>query len=358
MNTMQARSVLSEIWRDIISGMARSVSLTICIFVIVTSCAGVDALQVISIERQANEFEDAKGDVSLVKSSNGIDGQTCNALSQGSRMQASGALRQNGDMTLSALPHNAITRYEVTDGFLNVIDGTIHDHQGVWLPSTLAKKLGVSGASSLQTSQGKVRVAGVYDWPEDGRDSRLGYAVLVPVPAADAFDECWASAWPATDVSTEMRQSVYATSDPSQAQTGSLNYANGETMDAYGLFASRLTRFAMPAGCLVTFALAFVYLRRRRLEIAGDLHAGASKPIILLQMLGEHMIPTLMGMIMAYSVLFILVRLINPTPADTMPIFLLELHEGLLLPCATAAGILISTALIKENDLFKLFKTR
>ena len=59
---------------------------------------------------------------------------------------------------------------------------------------------------------------------------------------------------------------------------------------------------------------------------------------------------------MAYSALFILIGTMNPTPSDSLAIFLLELHDGLPLPCATATAIAV--ILIREKDLFRLFKTR
>ena len=61
---------------------------------------------------------------------------------------------------------------------------------------------------------------------------------------------------------------------------------------------------------------------------------------------------------MAYSALFILIGTMNPTPSDSLAIFLLELHDGLPLPCATAMGTAIAVILIREKDLFRLFKTR
>ena len=75
-------------------------------------------------------------------------------------------------------------------------------------------------------------------------------------------------------------------------------------------------------------------------------------------MLCEQLIPTLIGLVMAYSAPFILIGTMNPTPSDSLAIFLLELRDGLPLPCATAMGTAIAVILIREKDLFRLFKTR
>lgn len=79
---MNVFSVLSEIWRDILSGVSRAASFAMCVFSVVACCAGVDAMQIIALERQVNDFRAAKGDVSLVKLDHGVNGQACADLSQ------------------------------------------------------------------------------------------------------------------------------------------------------------------------------------------------------------------------------------------------------------------------------------
>ena len=44
-------------------------------------------------------------------------------------------------------------------------------------------------------------------------------------------------------------------------------------------------------------------------------------------MLCEQLIPTFIGLVMAYSALFILIGTMNPTPSDSLAIFLLELDR-------------------------------
>ena len=66
-------------------------------------------------------------------------------------------------------------------------------------------------------------------------------------------------------------------------------------------------------------------------------------------MLCEQLIPTFIGLVMAYSALFILIGTMNPTPSDSLAIFLLKLHDGLPLPCATAMGTAIAVILIRRK---------
>lgn len=75
-------------------------------------------------------------------------------------------------------------------------------------------------------------------------------------------------------------------------------------------------------------------------------------------MLCEQLIPTLIGLVMAYSALFILIGTMNPTPSDSLAIFLLELHDGLPLPCATAMGTAIAVILIREKRPVPLVQDR
>lgn len=360
---MSVFSVLGEIWRDILSGVSRAASFAVCVFSVVACCAGVDAMQIIVLERQVNDFRAAKGDVSLVKLDHGVNGQACADLSQSQQIQASGALRQAEDTVLKVLPSNAITTYEVTDGMLNVVDDTQSDHIGVWVPTALASKLGVARGSVLDTRHGELRIAGVYNWNEDGRDTRLGYAVLIPVAATGVFDECWASSWPSAEISAQMRQSVYAARNPTQAQVGSLNYTVGSSLDAYGLFSTRLTRFGMPFAGVVVFVLSFMYCRRRRLEFAGDMHVGVSKSTLVVQMIGEYMLPGLTGLICAYGGLFLLLIIVcsgfqGISIRDAYAIFECELLGSLWVIALLDLGVLVSVCFVRERDLFKLFKAR
>ncbi|NMM93438.1 hypothetical protein G1C95_0623 [Bifidobacterium sp. DSM 109957] len=353
---MRLKEIAREAWRDMVAGTAGAVPLALLTCVLVLCCAGLDVWQILAVERQAIEYRNAKGNVLLLKNENGVDGRACAQLTAQRGIEAAGALRQSGDMTLHALPDNRFVIYEVTDGLLNVVDSSNSDHQGVWLPRTVAEKLAVASGATLETTQGEIRVAGVCDWAEDGRDSRIGYAVLMPVASYGAFDECWASVWPSSDMTDTLRLSVFYTMDPSNSQTGRVNYAFGDTMDAYGMFSTRLTRFAVPAaGALVALVVA-AFCRRRKLELSGNMHAGASRSAVVLQMAVEHLVPVMIGWVCAYSALYVMIRLQGTTSVSD--VFILELKEGLWVPIGAWIGSTAAALTIKERDLFTHFKTR
>ena len=54
------------------------------------------------------------------------------------------------------------------------------DVSGVWVSTDVSKDFGLTKGSVMQTEQGTMSVAGVFDWPNDGRDTRFAYALLVP----------------------------------------------------------------------------------------------------------------------------------------------------------------------------------
>ncbi|OZG59987.1 hypothetical protein BLEM_2162 [Bifidobacterium lemurum] len=353
---MRLREIIREAWRDMTSGMAGAVPLVLLSFLLVLCCAGLDVWQILDVESQAIEYREAKGNVTLIKNEDGVDGRACAQLTSQDGIEASGALRQAGEMTLNVLPDNRFVIYEVTDGLLDVVDAGNDDHQGVWLPRAVAEKLAVSQGAVLETTQGEIRVAGVYDWAEDGRDSRIGYAVLMPVASYGAFDECWASVWPSSDMTDTLRLSVFYSMDPSHSQTGQVNYTLGDTMDAYGMFSSRLTRFAVPAAGVLMALAAAAFCRRRKLELSGNMHAGAGKSAVVLQMVVEHLVPVLIGWASAYAALYVMIRLQGMTSAPD--VFMIELKEGLWVLFGAWAGTMAAALTIRERDLFTHFKTR
>lgn len=90
-----------------------------------------------------------------------------------------------------ATPGKDISSYEVTPGMIRMIARTTKtDVSGVWVSTDVSKDFGLAKGSVMQTEQGTMSVAGVFDWPNDGRDTRFAYALLVPVSASNGtFDD-------------------------------------------------------------------------------------------------------------------------------------------------------------------------
>ena len=125
---------------------------------------------------------------------------------------------------------------------------------------------------------------GVFDWPNDGRDTRFAYAFIVPVSAsASTFDECWVKQWPADG---QMENLLYATlvagSGSSNAGVTQVNKGFDAHYDARASYVNRSTRWMPWVGLAIGVLVGVFGVRRRRLEYAGALHSGQSKGAQLL----------------------------------------------------------------------------
>ena len=121
-------------------------------------------------------------------------------------------------------------------------------------------------------------MAGVFDYPADGRRPGLGYSLLVPATSDAAFDECWIASWPqSAEVRTLIRLSLTpedAGPTTEQPLVTQLNSRNGASFDGSLRFEERITRFGGPASLLGGAILGCLFVRVRRLEFAAARHSG------------------------------------------------------------------------------------
>ena len=99
------------------------------------------------------------------------------------------------------------------------------------------------------------------------------------------------------------------------------------------------------------------------MEFAGDMHVGVSKSTLVVQMIGEYMLPGLTGLICAYGGLFLLLIIVcsgfqGISIRDAYAIFECELLGSLWVIALLDLGVLVSVCFVRERDLFKLFKAR
>lgn len=348
--------LLREIGRNISSGMTRFGLLSFTFMALSLCTIGLDVAQIISLESTVAAYLGSRSDIELISKEKAINAVSCQQIMSSESIVHAGAIREATPVILRGLPDNRIPTFEVSDGLLSVIDASQADHAGVWASRTLADKMQFVTGSIVETQTGSLRISGIYDWPEDGRDARLEYAILVPVPASGRFDECWASVWPATDVQELLRSTVTYEDGASGSHLGKVNYTNGDTLDANDLFISRLTHWTGLAGFLISAIIAFMSVRRRKLEIAGNMHAGLSKSMMLIQNELEFCLPMLVGCTIAYGAMLIGLRIFQ-TP-DCADIALLSGMNMLWIPVGCTTGIYIASLSIREKDLFMHFKAR
>lgn len=363
---MRLGSVLSEAMRNIGAGTARAFLMFLAVLLTGGLMGGYEALAVVALEDEAATRIRADADVRGMVGGP-VDGLACDRLVEADGgPTASGALRAGPQVTPAATPGRSLSSYEVTPGMLALIvagegrSAPAADPTGVWVPATLADDFGLSVGSRLDTDQGPSTVAGVFEWPNDGRDTRFAYAVLVPV-AADGrvFEECWAKQWPPSEETDGLLYSTAVVADQTgQGGVGAapINKGFDSHYDATGAYRTRMTRWMPLLGLLVGLLLGALSVRRRRLEYAGALHSGQSKGAQLCGIAAETTLWAGLGTLASCGLLVALcMRLAVSDPW-------MVLAAAVRTPLALASGAVLAALLaglaIRESQLFRYFKNR
>ncbi|ASU85555.1 hypothetical protein CDO52_24585 [Nocardiopsis gilva YIM 90087] len=355
---MRPAAILSEAWRNLATGTTRAAVFAIALAAVTASLAITDARAIIALQQRAAEFIAAGASVRVLDAAGSTDGPSCEALSGLPAVGSAGAVSEGTPVTLAVMPDNPIPSYEVTPGMGEVLGVRPLSAEGVWIPTDVAEKLGLEAGRTLQTDRGPLAIAGVYDYPDDGRDSRLGYALVIPTVAAGAFDQCWANAWPVTEEADGLiRSAVAADVDPDTSVTvGQLNTRLGASFDAAAEFSGRITRTTVPGAALAGLVLGFVAIRARRLEIAGALHVGQSRRALLATVVLETAAWSVAALALAACAL--LLAVVPNNPADPLHAFAIDIRGPAAAVPAALAGAVVALLLIRENHLFRYFKDR
>lgn len=366
---MRLTSILSEAMRNIASGTSRAVLLFLAVLLTGGLLGGYEAMSVTGLEAEATTRIQAYADVKTLVGGT-VDGTAADRLAmQPGGPGASGAMRKGPQVTPLATPGKDVSSYEVTPGLLRLLvpAGTTGaggqpvnaDAGGVWVPRDLAHDFGLTAGSELATDRGTVRVAGVYSWPNDGRDTRFAYALIIPVSASSGtFEEAWARQWPASGQLDQLLYSTAVATGGGQSQAGvtALNKGFDSHYDATGAYETRMTRWMPWAGLAVGALIGLVSVRRRRLEYAGALHSGQTKAAQLLTVAIETLVWSGAGTL-ASCVL--LAAFAWRTSADSPGLIALTACRT---PLALFTGILLAAVLatltIRESRLFRYFKNR
>ena len=212
-----------------------------------------------------------------------VDGGACDRLAQSSGVPIaqSGAVRTGEEITPLSTPNNALQSFEVTQGMLSLIasNGAVAspiDTSGIWVSTDVARDFGLTVGSTLSTDHGNATVAGVYPWPNDGRDTRFAYAFLVPRAAAlGDYNECWLRQWPRSEPASNLLYSTLRVGNgQNQAGVVALNKGFDAHYDPYATYMARTTRWIPILAALLGLAIGVIAVRMRRLEYAAALHSG------------------------------------------------------------------------------------
>ncbi|KAB7790584.1 hypothetical protein [Bifidobacterium leontopitheci] len=368
---MRLRGVLSEAGRNLATGASRTALLAALLTLLLALACAADLATMRTLSGQVERYVRAGGSTYVLEASGHVDAAACDALAGTRGVQAAGALRlTDRKLTFSVLPSTGVPLTDISRGaeslFLSGNSFTVRpapaDDGGVLLSREAARSMGVSrGADAALVGGGDVWVSGVFDYPDDGRQSGFSYSALAPAAPSAAFDQCWVRAWPVPDdieslMLTVVRGTIRADSQRQPSVT-QLNVSMGVSLDSRSMFDARMTRFAPLVMLAAGLALGLASVMMRRLELASALHCGVPKPALVAQMLVEAAAWTCCAVLLCGCALAVAVPWMFP-PADSVAVWVAMARIGV----ATLAGVLVGAgagaAMVKERQLFAFFKNR
>ncbi|MFI8631240.1 hypothetical protein ACIGEP_01415 [Microbacterium sp. NPDC077663] len=354
---MRTSTILSEAWRNLASGTTRALLFAGLFAGLVGTLALADTLTISTLQTRAEQFRESGAAIRTLVAEGHIDADSCDALTAASPVSAAGALAAGRPVTFSVMPGSSVPSFDVTPGFADVIALDSRQPAGVWISEPLSDSLKASPGTILATTAGPLTIAGTFPWPDDGRDSRLGYAVLIPTRSEIALDECWATIWPTSQAADNQLRAA-ATVDVASTTPLNLSQVNknhGTTFDGNAEYLARLTRGVPLLGALTALLLGYTASRVRRLEYAGALHAGATKASTLATALVETFVWAVTGALVAAAVLAVVAR---QDPGSFAPVFLTSAKVALIGVSSSLIGAAIAVTSIRERHLFRFFKDR
>ncbi len=360
---IHARAVAGEAIRNLATGTTRALGWATVFIALVGGLAVADARVLVGVWQDAESYRSAAASVQLIESTQGlvVDGARCQGLRAATGTTAAGALRPGEPIRAATLPDTNLTVWEATPGLLDLLTtaappvrrSPAESPAGIWLAEDLADTLGTTAGGTLVTDSGPVPVAGVYRWPNDGRDRDLAYAALLPVPASGSFQRCWAEVWP---VDGDTAGLLYSTLAPGadDVRTGRLNTTHGTVFDLADRVSSRPTTAAPGIAAACGLVVGLLAARTRRLELASALHARVPKPHLTWQLLLETGVWTSAGLAICAAATGAAARVGNPGPVDTIwATAVMTVGAG---ASAALVGTVIGVLVTREKHLFRYFK--
>ncbi len=355
---MKSSSIVREAVRNLASGTTHATLLALALVCVASALLVADLISVQQIVQRAEAFHRGGASIELLAADGRIDGAACDDLAELPGVRGSGALRNSEDKIVpSALPGTPIPTVGASPGLVRLLGGSVHG-AGVLVGSEVEEQLGLAAGMALQTASGPISVGGTYAYPDDGRRAGLRYALLVPTAATETFDECWADIWPADSTLTQL---LFTTALPSQhpssqAELSQLNTTMGASVDVPEAVRSRATRLATLAGAGLGLIIASWGVFSRRLELASALHAGVSRRALMAMVLIESGLWLTISGIVILAVAVLATRHLGDELRSTLTVSSFQLASAAVL--GGFAGTCIAFSAVREDQLFRYFKTR
>lgn len=267
---MRWSALAVEAWRNVRSGTALSAQLAAALAVLVGVLCAVALADTAALVARAAQYRAAGADVLIVRAEDGVDPVACDALAGTAGVESGAVRRADADLVAAVLPGSSVPTWQITGGVPALL-GARAEGAGILESREVAETL---GGATLATTGGPAPVAGVYDYPHDGRRTDLQFAVLSPTAATTPFDECWARTWPPTPDLESLLRTALLDAHADDIEVLQLNGSLGAGFAGQELFASRPTRWLPPLAGLAAAVVVLAAGRMRRLEFASARHSG------------------------------------------------------------------------------------
>jgi hypothetical protein len=346
-----------EAWRNLLSGTARALWLVLAL----TAAGGVliwlDLGAVVNLVRGAHAYAEAGAATLVLQTAGRVDGAACQRLGSLDGAAAGAITVQHHAVRPAQLPQQDIEVAIATPGLARIL-GIAPRTAGVWVSREAADALAVQVGSALVLDGRFTTVAAVYDYPDDGRRVGLGYAVIEPVPADGAFDECWLERWPLSAGTRGLLNSVAtrAGTDDDTRTIAQLNPTLGIGFDVEALYGRRPTASAWLLAAGLGAVVGAVFFRLRRLEFASARHAGVGLGAVEFTSTIEVLACLLATWAILAPLVVLLVR--GVAVADAAGCWALAARILVMLSLGAVLGAAAAVAGARERHLFDYFKAR
>lgn len=370
---MKPNAILSEAWRNIATGTTRALACAVVLTLIAAGTAILDLTGILSLQHESRQWATSAADIHIISGSKQIDPTTCTNLTRTTGttangttthpIQAAGALKNSGEITLIAMPAAPLDEWQATPGLADVlgIGATQQTRPGVWISSQLASTLHTREGDDLPTDQGVMHISAVFPWTDDSRDQRLAYAIITPTPidSGQQWDECWATINPANPDAEDLLNTT-ATAIPGAApatQTKQANTMLGTNPDLDTRYRQRTTRIMLVITPIAAFAIALTAARARHIEIADDLHMGIPRQGILATNALETLAWTLPAVLAATAITYTTARWASGH-ANALTLTTIQLPALATAIITAQLGTIAAISTIHDSQLFAFFKNR
>lgn len=356
---MRAAEVGREAVRNLRAGVGGSPWLAVVLVLAASVAVIAPQWALLDGDARAREYRDAGAATLIVQDSGRIDGARCESYLSLPNVMAAGAIREVIDgVRLDLLPSTSVRYFETTPQFAGVL-GAEPEGAGVMLSADVADAVGASSGGSMLLGDSHVPVASVFDYPNDGRVTGLGFAITGDVPAGSGlFDECWITVWPQT---TDIEGlASYLTVPGGSADSQSelrLQQANSSLGVQFTIGPSRqVWEYAAPVGMAAAALAALVFVRVRRLELASARHVGVRVADQAAVLVTEAISVSVVAVAVVAPVVAYLTVAVQPEAAASLGWYALRGAVAVLV--GALLGALIGLAGVRERHLFRYFRER